>query len=87
MAAAGVVAGAAYFLAGDPRPVAAGVSAESFQQQAAAFGLQSSDGVFPPGGAASPALFPPTTFFRVPPNPVRGVPVPGVPRRWGRQAC
>lgn len=54
VAAAGVVAGAAYFLAGDPRPVAAGVSAESFQQQAATFGLQSSDGVLPPGGAASP---------------------------------
>ncbi|MEV7131554.1 anti-sigma factor [Arthrobacter sp. NPDC093128] len=54
VAAAGVVAGAAYFLAGDPRPVAAGVSAESFQQQAATFGLQSSDGVIPPGGAASP---------------------------------
>ncbi len=54
MAAAGVVAGAAYFLAGDPGPVAAGVSAESFQQQAATFGLQSSDGVIPPGGAASP---------------------------------
>jgi hypothetical protein len=54
MAAAGVVACAAYFLAGDPRPTAAGVSAPSFQQQAATFGAQSLDGVLPPGGASSP---------------------------------
>ncbi|MBT2594305.1 hypothetical protein [Arthrobacter sp. ISL-72] len=39
VAAAGVATAAAYFLAGDPRPVAAGASAPAFQQEAA-FGLQ-----------------------------------------------
>ncbi|MDR6506347.1 hypothetical protein [Arthrobacter oryzae] len=54
VAAAGVVAGAAYFLAGDPTPNAAGGSSSLSQQQAAAFGLQSSEGIFPPDGAVSP---------------------------------
>ena len=48
LAAAGVVTGAAYFLAGDPRPVADGTPATWSQQHEAAFGLQ------PPAGSASP---------------------------------
>ena len=50
VAAAGMVTAAAYFLAGDPRPVAAGASAPAFQHEAAfglpeaAFGLPSMPG-------------------------------------------
>jgi len=43
VAAAGMVTAAAYFLAGDPRPVAAGASAPAFQHEAA-FGLRSMPG-------------------------------------------
>ncbi|CAN7429279.1 anti-sigma factor [Arthrobacter sp. LjRoot78] len=48
LAAAGVVTGAAYFVAGDPRPVADGTPAAWSRQHEAAFGLQ------PPAGSASP---------------------------------
>lgn len=44
VAAAGMVTAAAYFVAGDPRPAAAGASSASFQQHGATFGLQSSPG-------------------------------------------
>ncbi|KIS26719.1 hypothetical protein TV39_14470 [Arthrobacter sp. SPG23] len=44
VAAAGVVTAAAYFMAGDPQPVAQGAPVASVQQEETTFGLQSSTG-------------------------------------------
>ncbi|WLQ06736.1 anti-sigma factor [Arthrobacter oryzae] len=53
VAAAGMVSAAAYFVAGDPTPVAGASSSRSMQQQEASFGLQASAGDASLGAAAT----------------------------------